>query len=122
MSRIYCQLSKKTSPLLTSLILNIGLIITTSITLLTVYFALMKLVTIFVIICRLIHLNNSNYLPLLITIYFYFASTLIDAIILFNHFGLFVLYNILLKTLRNIKVSSAAFIKKPVSNCKLMGI
>ena len=53
--------------------------------------------------------------------YLYSASARVDAITLLNYFGLSVLYSVLLQTLRDIKASSAAFIKEQVFNCKLVG-
>lgn len=65
-----------------------------------------KLVAILVILCKLTYRNNSNYVPLLIALYLYLASARIDAITLFNHLGLFVLHNVLLRKLREITKSS----------------
>lgn len=85
------------------------------------YQALMKLLTIFVVICKLAHWNTSNYIPLLVAMYLYLAGAKVDTITLFNYLGLFVLYNLLLRKLRDIKANSAAFIKKQASNYKLVG-
>lgn len=104
--------AKETTLLITSLILNIGLTTTTSTTLLIFHLALIKQVAILVIICRLAYQNNSNYLLLLVAMYLYSAGIQVDAITLLNYLGLFVSHNVLLKTLRNIKVSSAALIKE----------
>lgn len=82
---------------------------------------LMKLVTILVILCKSAHRNNSNYLPLLIALYLYSAGTKIDAITLFNHLGISVLYNVLIKTLRGISLSSMKLIKEQSTNCRLVG-
>ena len=81
----------------------------------------MKLVTILVIICRLVHQNNSNYIPLFVAMYLYSASAKVDAITLLNHLGLSVSYNVLLRKLRDIKASSTAFIKEQAFNCNLVG-
>lgn len=80
----------------------------------------MKLVIIFVILYRLIHQNNNNYVFLFIAMYLYLAGARVDVITLLNYFKLLVLYNISLRKLRNITISSTAFIKKQVSNNKLM--
>ena len=81
----------------------------------------MKLLAILVILCRSAHRNNSNYFPLLVAIYLYSAGAKVDAITLLNHLGLSVSYNVLLKRLRSIMSSSAAFIKQQATNCKLVG-
>ncbi len=111
---------KETVPLMTSLVFSVGLITTTSSTHLTSHLASMKLIAILVIICRSAHQNNSNYLPLLVAMYRNSADAQVDAITLLNYLSLSILYNVLLKTLRNIKNSSAAFIKEQVSNSKLV--
>ena len=64
--------AKETALLITSLVLNIGLTIST--TPLISHLISMKLVAIFVIICRSTYRNNSNYLPPLMAIYLYFAG------------------------------------------------
>ena len=102
--------AKETAPLMMSLVSSVGLATTTSST--TSHLASMKLVAILVIMCRSAHRNNSNYLPLLVAMYLYSAGARVDAITLLNHLGLSVSYNVLLRTLRNIKDSSAAFIKE----------
>lgn len=81
----------------------------------------MKVVAIFVILCRSAHQNASNYFPLLVAIYLYLAGAKVDAITLLNHLGFSILYNVLLRKLEDIKASSTAFIKEQVSNCKLVG-
>lgn len=81
----------------------------------------MKLVAILVLICRLAHQNNSNYISLSIAIYLYLAGIQIDTITLFNYLGISVLYSVLIKKLRNITMSSVAFIKKQASNNRLIG-
>lgn len=88
---------------------------------LTFHQALMKLLTILVVICRSTHRNTSNYILLLMAIYSYLASTKVNTITLLNHLRLFVSYNLFLRKLRNIKVYNTAFIKKQASNCKLVG-
>lgn len=112
--------AKEKALLITSFVLSVGPT-TTSSTPLTFHLASMKFVAILVIMCRSAHRNNSNYVPLLVAMYLYSAGARVDAITLLNHLGLFVSYNVLLKTLRDIKTSSAAFIKEQASNCKLVG-
>lgn len=89
-------------------------------TLLIFYLVSIKLIIILVIICRLVYQNNSNYLLLIMTMYLYSASTLIDIITLLNYLDLFILYNVFLRTLRNIKASNTAFIKEQAINSKLV--
>lgn len=110
---------KKTAILLTSLIVSIRLLPKLKVIL---YLVLIKLLVILVILCRSSHQNNSNYFLILFTIYFYSAGTKIDIINLFNYLSLLVLYNIFLKKLKNIILSSAVFIKKQTSNRKLISI
>lgn len=91
--------AKETSPLLTSLVLSVGPMSKTAIVL---YYASMKLIAILVILCISAHQNNSNYFPLLFAIYLHSAGAKVDAITLLNHLGLFLSYNVVLKTPRNI--------------------
>ena len=86
----------------------------------TSHLTLMKLLAIFVIIYKSAHWNNSNYVPLLIAIYMYLASTKVDIITLLNRLGFSVSYNVLLRKLKGITTSSEAFIKKQASNYKLV--
>lgn len=111
--------AKEKAPLLTSLVLSIGP--TTFSTPHTSHLALMKLVTILVIMCRSAHQNNSNYIPLLIAMYLYSAGARIDAITLLNYLGISVSYSVFMRKLRNITTSSAAFIKEQASNNRLVG-
>ena len=111
--------AKETAPLITSMMLSLRF---NSDTCLTSYLALMKLLAVLVIMCRSAHRNNSNYIPLLVAMYLYSAGAKIDAITLLNHLGLSVLYNSLLKKLRDIKAYSTAFIKPQAINCKLVGL
>lgn len=67
--------AKKLISIMTSLILRIN---PTSKTLLTFYLTSMKLLAILVMICRLTHQNNSNYVFLLVAIYIYSASIKVD--------------------------------------------
>lgn len=80
----------------------------------------MKLIAIFLIICRSTHQNNSNYFSLLVVIYLYSVDAQVNVITLLNHLGLSISYNVFLRMLRNIKVSSAAFIKEQAFNFKLL--
>lgn len=66
------------------------------------YVIAMKLIRILVILCQSTYKNNSNFLPLLIALYLYFADAQVDTIILLNHLGLFILYPVLLKKFYNI--------------------
>lgn len=66
----------------------------------------MKLIAILIILCRLVHQNNSNYLPLFIALYFYSLGAYVNAITLLNHLGLSVLYDVLQKKLNDITSSS----------------
>ncbi len=97
---------------MTSFEFSIGLTITTFLTSFSSYLASMKLIIIFVIMYKLAYQNNSNYLSVFMSMYLFFADAQVDIIILLNHFGLFILYNIFLRILRNIKILSIAFIKK----------
>lgn len=89
--------------------------------LLTSHLASIKLLAIFVIIYKSANQNNRNYILLLVVIDMYSASIKIDAIIL-NCFALLVSYNMLLKMLRDITISSIAFIKEQSSNLNLIDI
>lgn len=66
--------AKEISLIIMSLLFNMRISTTTSITLFIFQVALMKLVTILVILCKLAYQNNSNYLPLFVVIYLYFAG------------------------------------------------
>ncbi len=110
--------TKKITLLLTSLVLSI---VSLSKLTVTSHLALMKLLAIFVIFCRSTYQNNSNYFLLLIPIYLYSARAKVNAITLLNHLDLLILYNILLKMLRNITLSNTVFIKEQASNYKLVG-
>lgn len=54
--------------------------------------------------------------------YLYSIGTKVDTITLLNHLGFYVLYNLLLRKLRDIKAHSTVFIKQQVTNCKLVGL
>ena len=94
---------------MTSLVFDIGSILKDF---LTSHLASIKLLAIFVIIYKSNYHNSSNYVPLLIAIYIYSISSKFDIITFLNHFGLSILYNMLLKKLRSITISSAIFINK----------
>lgn len=81
----------------------------------------MKLIAILVILCQTAHQNNSNFFPLPIAFYFYSFGARVDAITLFNHFGLLVLYNVLQKKLHSITSSSKRWIKQQATNLCLVG-
>lgn len=66
----------------------------------------MKLVAVLTILCRSAHLNNSNYLHLLIGLYLYSAGAKVDAITLLNYLSLSVSYNVLHTKLRHITSTS----------------
>lgn len=87
---------------------------------LTFYLALMKLLAILVIMYKLAHRNNSNYISHLIAIYLYFAGVKVDAITLLNHLGHFVIYNSLFEKMREIKAYNTTFIKQQATNCKFI--
>lgn len=110
---------KKIILLLTSLVLSIWL--TIILTPFTFYMTLMKLIAILVIIYKLAHQKNSNYILFLIIIYLYLASIWMDAITLFNYFGILVLYIIFIRKLRDITTSSIIFIKKQALSNRLVG-
>lgn len=110
--------AKETALLFMSLVLSVEP--TIALISITTYLVSMKLVTIFVILYRLIHQNNNNYVFLFIAMYLYLAGARVDVITLLNYLKLLVLYNISLRKLRNITISSTAFIKKQVSNNKLV--
>lgn len=103
---------------MTSLIFNVD---PTSRNLLTSHLALIKFPTILVIICRLAHQNNNNYVSLLMAIYIYSADTKVDIITFLNHPGLFILYNVFLGKLKNITIFNTVFIKDQAFNRKLVG-
>lgn len=71
----------------------------------------MKIIKILVILCRSTHRDNSNYIPLLIALYLYFAGARVDAITLLNHLGLSVSYDVLQKKLQDITKSTLSWIK-----------
>lgn len=88
----------------------------------TSHLASMKLLTIFVIICRSTHGNNNNYISLFVIIYIYSVGAKVDIITLFNYLGLFISYNMLLRKLRDITSLNANFIKEQATNYKLVNM
>lgn len=98
---------KKIAPLITKIMLSLRSNFNIC---LTSYLTLMKRLAVFVIMCRLAHQNNSNYIPFLIAIYFYSAEAKVDLITLLNCFRLSILYNLFLKKLKDIKAYSTVFI------------
>ena len=105
--------AKKTAPLITSMMLGVSFNSDAYLTSHLVFHqASMKLFTILVVMCKLAYQNTSNYILLFVAIYLYSAGAKVDAIILLNHFGFSVSYNLLMRKLRNIKAHSTAFIKK----------
>ncbi|MCJ1344728.1 hypothetical protein MMC31_002931 [Peltigera leucophlebia] len=113
------NVAKTTALMLTSLINSIGPLAKSSD--IASHLANMKLVTILVTLCRSTHHNNSNYLPLLITLYLYSAGARVDAITLLNHLGLSVSYDTLQRKLKSIFFQSARWINMQASNPKLVG-
>lgn len=97
------------APIITSLVFGVGPILRS---LLISHLASIKLLAILVIICKSAHQNNSNYIFLFVAMYMYSAGTKVDAITLFNQLDLSVLYNVLLRKLRSITISNAAFIQE----------
>lgn len=75
-----------------------------------------KLLSIFIIICRSFYYNNSTYILLFMIIYIYSVGTKVDTITFVNQLDLFVLYNILLRKFIGITISNAIFIKEQVFN------
>ena len=80
-----------------------------------------KLIAVLAILYRSVHRNNSNYLPLFVTLYLYFAGARIDVITLLNHLKLSVLYNVLQKKLKAITFLDISWIRQQSTNCKLVG-
>ncbi len=96
------DVSSKKTPLLYSLVLDIGPTSYSSSFSSNPHFISMKIVSVLVILCRLAHRNNSNYFPLLVALYTYSAGAKIDAITLLNYLGLSVSYKILQNKLHEI--------------------
>lgn len=114
------DVAKVKAPMLTSLISQMGPLAKSSNSA-SHHLGEMKLVTIFVILCRSAHRNNSNYLPLLIALYLYSAGARVDAITLLNHRGISVFHNTLQQKLKNISSKSPQWIKMQATNPKLVG-
>lgn len=110
--------AKETAPLLSSLVLGVG---PTSCHEKVSHLGDMKLVGIFIILCRSAYWNNNNYVSLMITLYLYSAGARINTITLLNHFGLSVSYDVLQKSLKNITSASKALIKQQSTNRRLVG-
>lgn len=105
--------AKKTSLLIINMMLSLK---SHSDTYLTSHLLSIKLLAFVIIMCKSAHRNNSNYISFLVAMYLYSAGAKVDAITLLNHLGFFVLYNSLLKKLRDIKTYSATFIKQQATN------
>lgn len=88
------------APLITSLVVRVGP--ESSRYSSNAHIVSMKLVAILVILCRSAHRNNSNYIPLLIALYFYSSGARVDAITLLNQFGLSVSYDMLQRKVHSI--------------------
>lgn len=96
---------KKLVPIMTSLIFSVSPILKNP---LTSHLASIKLLAIFVITNKSVYWNNNNYIPLFVAIYIYSASTKVNTITFFNRLDFFVLYNVLLRKLRNVNIFSVA--------------
>lgn len=119
---IYKARSK--APLLASMIMSVGLSQSTlSLPPSATFFRLIstKIFTILVIFCRSAHRNNSNYFPLLMALYLYSVGACVNVIMLLNHLGLLILYNILQKKHQDITKSALFWIKAQGSVCTLVG-
>ncbi len=66
--------AKDQVPLLTNIILAVGPAYNRTLSTSSSHLVNMKLLVVFVILCRMAHRNNSNYLPLLIILYLYSAG------------------------------------------------
>lgn len=75
------------------------------------YLASMKLLIVFIIICRLTHQNNNYFIFLFMAMYLYLIGAKVVAIILLNYLSLSILYKLLLRKLENIKAYNIVFIK-----------
>lgn len=98
------EVATEKAPLITSMVVSVGPRSAQYST--NTHLISMKLIAILVIFCQSAHWNNSNYLPLLIALYFYFSGARVDAITFLNHFGLSVSYNVLQIKLHSITSSS----------------
>lgn len=61
----------------------------------TSHLAAISIISVLVILCRSANENNSNYISLFIALYLYLFGVQVDAITLWNHLSLLVLYNVL---------------------------
>lgn len=66
----------------------------------------MKIVVILVIFCHFTHQNNSNYVPLMITLNIFLAGARVDTITLFYHLSLLLSYDVLQKKLKDVITST----------------
>lgn len=98
--------AKDQAPLLTDIILAVRPVCNHILSSSSLYLVNMKLMAVFVIFCRTVYQNNSNYLLLLIALYLYSTGARVDAITLLNHLSLYVSYDVLQKKPRNITASS----------------
>lgn len=111
----------KKAPLLCSLVLSVGPTSCSSSFSSDTHLVSMKIVAVLVILCRSAHQNNSNYFPLLVTLYMYSAAAKIDAIILLNHLGLSVSYKVVQNKLHEITLMQKKWIKQQANNRQLVG-
>lgn len=119
LEKIVNQAEEKIS-LLINLVLSIRL--TTFLISVITYLVSMKRIAISIILYRLAHWNNSNYIFLLIIIYWYSTRAWVNGITFLNQFSLSVLYNIFLGKLISIIISSTVFIKEQAFNNKFIDI
>ena len=85
------ETAKSEAPMISNMVFGVGLLSYN----LPSHLVRIKLIAILVILCHSAYRNNSNYIPLLLGLYFYSFSTKTDAITLPNHFGVSVSYNVL---------------------------
>lgn len=86
------------------------------------HITLIQFITIFLFICKSVYQNNSNYILFFIALYLNLAIVQVDIITFLNYFIISVLYNILIKKLKNIISSYIVFIKEQMFNNKLIDI
>ena len=96
---------ENTALMLSSLVRSVG---PTSRSTMTSQLVSIKLVAILIILCRLAHWNNNNYIPFLIALYLYLVGARIDSITLLNYLDLSVSHNVILRKLHEITRSNAA--------------
>lgn len=103
------DMASKTAPLISSMVVSVGPLRPSR----NPQLVATKIIVILVILCRSAHKNNSNYLPLLIALYIYFAGARVDAITLPNHLGPLVSYDVFSKKkLRNITSTSTQWTRQ----------